>query len=64
MYKVFRNMLNAALNLQTPLRVEYKDDYRHETIKTYKEWLRQNGDLPHISNFNSDLNYITYYSFL
>jgi hypothetical protein len=51
-------MLNAALNLQTPLCAEYKDDYRNETIKTYKEWLRQNGDLTHISNFNSDLNYI------
>jgi hypothetical protein len=51
-------MLNAASNLQTPLRVEYKDDYSHETIKTYKEWLRKNGDLTHISNFNSDLNYI------
>jgi hypothetical protein len=58
MYKVFHNMLNAALNLQTPLHVEYKDDYRYETIKTYKEWLRQNGDLTHISNFNSYLNCI------
>jgi hypothetical protein len=58
MYKVFCNMLNTTLNLQTPQRADYKDDYRHETQKTYKEWLRQNGDLTHICNFISDLNYI------
>jgi hypothetical protein len=27
------------------------DDFREDTIKTYKEWLRHQGDLPDICDF-------------
>jgi hypothetical protein len=39
------------------------DDFREDTIKTYKEWLRHQDDLPDICNFfiHSVLTYSVYF---
>ena len=42
--------LNNALTYLTL--IEFRDDYRDETIKTYKEWLRQRRQLFNISKFS------------
>jgi hypothetical protein len=41
--------LNTALTYSTM--AEFRDDYRDETIMTYKEWLRQHHQLYNINNF-------------
>jgi hypothetical protein len=47
--------INGWYNLNTALTysimAEFWDDYRDETIMTYKEWLRQWHQLYNISNF-------------
>lgn len=52
-HNLYKLCVVLSIALTYSLRAEFKDDYRDETIETYKEWLRRKEYLQDISNFYS-----------